>query len=77
MNTHTKPRVTLTTLEAACLDTLTNVLAALTGRAIGHWAYQELMGEITALVKRLTNKKYGCASGKHTGPCACQEKVAA
>jgi hypothetical protein len=39
--------------------------------------FTELLGHVRRAVIHLTNKEFGCASGRHSGPCACTETTVA
>lgn len=35
--------------------------------------YIDTMANIGNLIQSLTNRQYGCATGRHSGACQCQE----
>lgn len=65
----------LTAIEQECQDLLAVILdlmAAGHGH-ITHKDHMELTGRVRTCLMHLTNKEYGCATGKHSGPCACKD----
>ena len=44
------------------------------GRPVHRMAHYEVMGRLRNMIIKLTNKKYGCGTGRHSGPCECVKK---
>lgn len=46
------------------------------GRPIHRKTHQQLVGRLRDVIVKLENKKYGCATGRHAGACACGKEAA-
>jgi hypothetical protein len=51
------------------LERLRETLAA--GRSVSRLAYLDVMTLVRDAIVKLQNKKYGCMTGLHAGPCSC------
>ena len=65
----------ITPLEKESLEVFRLVLMKMTGKPLGNMDFIEFMGHIRDIVRKLENKEYGCASGKHASTCQCQEAI--
>lgn len=66
----------LTRLELECLDVFTELADLLPiWSALRKSERVDLMASIRDAKKHLDNKRFGCASGLHAGPCNCKEGV--
>ncbi len=68
----------LNPIEEECREVLSVILDLM---AAGHQkllpkAHMELMGRVRDCLTHLTNREFGCASGKHAGPCQCPKESA-
>ena len=61
----------LTPLEAEALDVLQMVVDVFT-HPVYRNQYKLVMGRVRDILKKLENKKYGCATGRHMGACECK-----
>ena len=61
----------LTLLEKECLDCLMGVRNHFDGRRISHYEFFAMMGQIRDCIAHLTNKRFGCVTGRHAGKCFC------
>jgi len=48
----------------------------LQGGKISRLGYQSIMGQLRDLHVELENKRFGCASGRHTRSCECRSRAA-
>jgi hypothetical protein len=69
----------LNAIERECQDVLVAVRDALTATQNDRpkLTYMEIMGHIRTAIMHLTNKEFGCRSGRHAMRCSCQESDAA
>lgn len=68
------PMGRLNPIEQECqtvLIMLRDMMAPGRGK-IDHISHMELCGRVRDALEKLQNKEYGCATGKHAGPCQCQ-----
>ena len=66
----------LNSIEQECQEVLAVIIDTLgVGRPIHRYKYLDLMGKARAAHIRLTNKEFGCDSGKHSGPCHCPKEI--
>jgi hypothetical protein len=69
--------MSLTPLESESLAFAYQVRSYLSGRTISHFDFAELMDLVRKQIMHLENKKYGCSTGLHSGPCLCRAKKVA
>ena len=62
----------MTPLESECLDLLEIVRDFLTAKKPRLHQYETVLGYVRDSISRLTNKKYGCSTGRHSKVCKCK-----
>lgn len=63
----------MTDLEKESLETLYQVRDALAVGKVHRHTHMNLMGVVRDSIQHLENKKYGCATGRHSSYCQCKE----
>lgn len=63
----------LTPLEAESLETIMLIKDKILAGRCSKIEFRQIMGIAIENVKHLENKKYGCWSGRHAGPCDCTQ----
>lgn len=62
----------LTPIEAEILDAMERILDAVAaGKSVNRLTHRDFVGKLRDVIVKLTNKKYGCETGRHSGPCQC------
>jgi hypothetical protein len=63
----------LNRIEEEALEIIQRVLDAISIGKISRLEYRDLLGAMRDIAAKLTNKKFGCATGRHTAACQCKE----
>ncbi len=64
----------LTAFEAemvAIIEHLVDYMAP--GRPLHKVTHMEMLGRLRDMLKKAENKKFGCKTGEHSGPCECSK----
>jgi hypothetical protein len=63
----------LNQIERDCQDVLIMIRDMMApGHPVGHATHTELSGRVRDVLRKLTNKEYGCVLGIHSGHCQCK-----
>ena len=67
-------RLPLNSVEVSAQEAIDLALSYLTQKSVNYESYLGLMATLRDAAKKLELKEwYGCATGSHMTPCACQE----
>ena len=68
----------LNPIERECQDALMSIrdIWTVTPHRASIRSFMEVMGKVRLALLHLENKEFGCATGKHSGPCICRDGAA-